>query len=69
MNSIKPQKDGLLVSYSENEELFDNVLISIGRVPNSENLKLENTKIKTSEQGYIQVNDRMETSIPGIFAI
>lgn len=69
VESIKAQKQGLLVSHGGKEEIFDNALISIGRVPNSKNIKIENTDVKTDKHGFIVVNDKMETNVPGIFAI
>ncbi len=44
------------------------VLIATGRTPNSDDLKLENTKIKT-DRGYIVVNDKLETTGPDIYAL
>ncbi|HVC82695.1 MAG TPA: dihydrolipoyl dehydrogenase [Chloroflexota bacterium] len=46
----------------------DRVLSAIGFVPNSENLGLEALGVKIG-RGFIQVNDRMETGVPGIYAI
>jgi dihydrolipoamide dehydrogenase len=46
----------------------DRVLSAIGFVPNSENLGLEALGVKI-ERGFIQVNDRMETGAPGVYAI
>ncbi|MFQ6058087.1 MAG: dihydrolipoyl dehydrogenase [Anaerolineae bacterium] len=46
----------------------DRVLVAIGRDPNSENLGLEASGVAI-ERGFIQVNERMETSVPGIYAI
>lgn len=69
VESIKAQKKGLLVSYGGKEELFDNVLISIGRMPNSKNIGIVNTDIKTTEQNFIITNDKMETNVQGIYAI
>lgn len=51
------------------EELYDRVLISVGRVPNGENIGLENTKVERDEKGFIKVNSRMETADPNISAI
>ena len=51
------------------EELFDRVLVSVGRVPNCEDLGLENTKIEQDDRGFIKVNDRLETADPAISAI
>ena len=39
------------------EELYDRVLVSVGRVPNSADLGLENTKVTLDEKGFIKVND------------
>ena len=46
----------------------DIVIVAIGRKPNSENIGLENVGIET-ERGFINVNDMMETSVKGIYAI
>lgn len=51
------------------EELYDRVLVSVGRVPNSDNLGLENTKAQLDEKGFIKVNDRQQTGEPNIYAI
>jgi len=51
------------------DELYDRVLVSVGRVPNSADLGLENTKVERDEKGFIKVNPRMETSDPSICAI
>ncbi len=46
----------------------DRVLISVGRRPNSENLGLEAVGVKT-EKGFVVVDRRLRTNIPGIYAI
>lgn len=46
----------------------DRVLYGVGFAPNSENLGLEALGVPM-ERGYIQVNDRMETGVPGVYAI
>jgi dihydrolipoamide dehydrogenase len=51
------------------EELYDRILVSIGRVPNTNNLGLENTKVEQDERGYIRVNEKQETADPAIRAI
>jgi dihydrolipoamide dehydrogenase len=53
----------------EKEELFDRVLVSVGRVPRFHDLGLENTKIEQDERGFIKVNDKMETADPALLAI
>jgi dihydrolipoamide dehydrogenase len=46
----------------------DRVLYAVGFAPNSEDLGLEALGVAT-KRGFIQVNDRMETTVPGIYAI
>jgi dihydrolipoamide dehydrogenase len=53
----------------EKEELFDRVLVSVGRVPRCRDLGLENTKVQQDERGFIKVNDKQETDDPHILAI
>ncbi len=53
----------------EKAELYDRVLVSIGRVPNSEDFGLEHTRIDRDEKGFIKVNSRQQTSEPDIYAI
>ena len=51
------------------EELFDRVLVSVGRVPNCSDIGLENTKVQRDEKGFIKANAQMATDDPNIFAI
>jgi dihydrolipoamide dehydrogenase len=53
----------------QKEELYDRVLVSVGRVPNCADLGLENTKVERDEKGFIKVNERQETNDPAILAI
>jgi pyruvate/2-oxoglutarate dehydrogenase complex dihydrolipoamide dehydrogenase (E3) component len=45
------------------------LLIAIGRTPNTDDLGLEAAGIETDEHGYIKVNGRLETNVPGVWAI
>ena len=47
----------------------DYCLIAIGRRPYTDNLGLENVGITPDEKGRIPVNDHLETTVPGIYAI
>lgn len=53
----------------EIEELYDRVLVSVGRVPNSSDLGLENTRVQKDEKGFVRVNDKLQTDDPMIYAI
>ncbi|QEG37802.1 dihydrolipoyl dehydrogenase [Bythopirellula goksoeyrii] len=48
---------------------FDRVLVSVGRRPVSTGLGLENTKVTVNKRGFVEVNERQETSDPHILAI
>lgn len=45
------------------------LLIGAGRVPNTDTLNLESAGIETDDKGYIKVNERLETNIPGVYAM
>jgi dihydrolipoamide dehydrogenase len=47
----------------------DKVLVTVGRVPNSQGLGLEAAGVETDDRGFIVVNQRQETSAAGIYAI
>ena len=44
------------------------ILIATGRTPNTDALQLSNTDIKTEQRGHIIVNEKLETSVEGIYA-
>ena len=50
-------------------ELYDRILVSVGRAPNGEDLGLEHTKVQKDERGFIKVNERQQTDDPAIYAI
>lgn len=47
----------------------DALLVATGRTPNTDTLNLDATGLTTDERGCIPVNDRLETNVPGIYAI
>ena len=49
--------------------LADRVLVSVGRQLNTTAIGLEKTGVKVHENGLVAVNDKMQTNIPGIYAI
>ncbi len=50
-------------------ELYDRVLVAVGRVPNSADLGLENTKVELDEKGFVKINPHQQTDDPNIYAI
>jgi dihydrolipoamide dehydrogenase len=49
--------------------IFDKVLVSVGRRPNSANLGLDRAGVEVDGRGFIKVNEQRRTSVPHIFAI
>jgi pyruvate/2-oxoglutarate dehydrogenase complex dihydrolipoamide dehydrogenase (E3) component len=45
------------------------LLVATGRIPNSDTLNLSTAGVQTDKRGFIQVNDRLETSAKGIYAL
>jgi pyruvate/2-oxoglutarate dehydrogenase complex dihydrolipoamide dehydrogenase (E3) component len=45
------------------------LLLAVGRVPNTEMLDLEAAGVETDHRGYIKADERLETSVPGIYAL
>ncbi len=44
------------------------LLVATGRIPNSDQLCLEKTGVKVDKHGFVEVNEKLETNIPGIYA-
>ncbi len=45
------------------------LLVATGRRPNTENLGLESAGIELTDRGYLKVNERLQTTAPGVWAI
>ncbi len=71
--TAKETKNGIQVRFegegAGKEETFEAVLIAVGRKPNSEIPGLENTRVKTTSRGYIEVDAQRRTAEPSLFAI
>jgi dihydrolipoamide dehydrogenase len=73
VEKLDARKDGVSVTSTGSDgittELFDRVLVAVGRKPNTEQLGLEQTKIALSHKGFIQVDKQMRTAEQTVFAI
>ncbi|HVO79876.1 MAG TPA: dihydrolipoyl dehydrogenase [Terriglobales bacterium] len=67
--SFKPTAEAQQAASAANEQVFDKVLVSVGRKPNSEIRGLENTSVTVSPRGFIEVNRQLQTDDPVIYAI
>jgi dihydrolipoamide dehydrogenase len=74
VSKIEAKKDGIHVSFEgenapKGTEIYDRVLVSIGRRPNGKNIGAENAGVAVDERGFINVDKQMRTNVPHIFAI
>ena len=66
--------DGIQVRFKgenlqEPEQVFEQVLIAVGRSPNTDWIGLENTKVETDQGGFVRVDAQRRTTDPTIYAI
>src|SRR5947208_6122519 len=74
VTAVKEESNGIRVCFDgkdvkEREKVFDKVLVSVGRKPNSEIAGLDRTQVKLGQRGFIQVNKQLQTDDPPIYAI
>jgi dihydrolipoamide dehydrogenase len=73
VNTIEPKVDGIHVSFEFEgkleSEVYDRVLIAIGRRPNGKVIKAELAGVNVTDQGFIPANKQMRTNVSHIFAI
>jgi dihydrolipoamide dehydrogenase len=72
--AVKDEGTGIRATFEgpevkEREKVFDRVLVSVGRKPNSEIPGLEKTQVKLGARGFVQVNKQLQTDDPSIYAI
>jgi len=66
---IRAHFEGAGLKENQREKVFDRVLVSVGRKPNSEIAGIENTLVKVGPRGFIEVNKQLQTADPSIYAI
>jgi dihydrolipoamide dehydrogenase len=70
VTAVKANKTGLKVSFSEGkDQVFDQILVAVGRTPNGRTLDADKAGVKVDERGFIPVDKQQRTNVPGIYAI
>ncbi len=73
VSEIKAQKNGLKVSFEGDKapapEIFDKVLVAVGRRPNGDKIGADNAGVKVDDNGFIPVDKQQRTNVSNIFAI
>ncbi|MGY3214796.1 mercuric reductase [Mucilaginibacter sp. HD30] len=72
--SFKQKTNGKITATVKNAEIekkikCSHVLLAVGRVPRTQSLGLEKTGVAVDEKGFIKVNGKLETNVPGIYAL
>jgi dihydrolipoamide dehydrogenase len=74
--AMKAAKDAVAVTFdgeglgdAPKERTFDRVLVSVGRRPNGNVPGLDTTMVKVNQRGFIEVNGKLQTAEPSIYAI
>lgn len=72
VTAAREVSDGISVKLEgavNEERTYEQVLVSVGRKPNTSGFGLENTKVKVNARGFIEVDAQRRTAEPNIFAI
>ncbi|MDC7233689.1 MAG: dihydrolipoyl dehydrogenase [Spirochaetales bacterium] len=73
VTKVEPQEKGLLVSFegdgAPGPTLYDKILVSIGRRPNTEGIGLDALGLDADARGFIPVNEKRQTAVSHIYAI
>jgi dihydrolipoamide dehydrogenase len=73
VDQLELRQDGIAATVTGPDgtttDVFDRVLVAVGRRANTEQLGLEHTNVAISEKGFVQVDRHMRTAEPAIFAI
>jgi dihydrolipoamide dehydrogenase len=74
INEVKTTGEGVTIAYTDKDGNAktleaDRLIVSVGRVPNTDNLGLESIGLKANERGFIDVDDHCRTTVPNVYAI
>jgi dihydrolipoamide dehydrogenase len=66
---VKVDADSVSFSIDKKKITVDRVLVAAGRAANVEGIGLETIGVRLDDRGFVKVNDRLETTVPGVYAI
>jgi dihydrolipoamide dehydrogenase len=74
IDKVAQKKTGVMVEYTDDKGLAqklecDKLIVSVGRVPNTDGLGAGNVGLKVSERGFIEVDEHCRTNLPNVYAI
>jgi len=74
IEKVASRKNGVVVDYTDDKGLAqklecDRLVVSVGRVPNTDGLGAAKVGLKVDARGFIEVDDHCRTNLPNVFAI
>ena len=74
IGKVTQKKTGITVDYTDDKGLAqklecDKLIVSVGRVPNTDGLGASNVGLKVSDRGFVEVDDHCKTNLPNVYAI
>ena len=75
VGKVTPAKNGksVTVEYEDKDgakkESFDRLIVSVGRVPNTDGLNADAVGLKIDERGFVEVDDHCKTNLDGVWAV
>jgi dihydrolipoamide dehydrogenase len=73
VTKMEAQKQGIKVSFEGKDapesDIFDRVLVAVGRVPNGAKIGADKAGVQVNERGFIPVDKQLRTNVPHIYAI
>ncbi len=74
IEKVAQKKTGISVEYTDEKGLAqklecDKLIVSVGRVPNTDGLGAGNVGLKLTERGFVDVDDHCKTNLPNVYAI
>ncbi|MBL0125600.1 MAG: dihydrolipoyl dehydrogenase [Betaproteobacteria bacterium] len=74
IEKVTQKKTAITIDYTDEKGLAqklecDKLIVSVGRVPNTDGLGANNVGLKVSDRGFIEVDDHCKTNLPNVYAI
>ncbi len=74
IGKVTQKKTGITVDYTDDKGLAqkldcDKLIVSVGRIPNTDGLGANNVELKLSERGFIEVDEHCRTNLPNVYAV
>jgi dihydrolipoamide dehydrogenase len=69
VESVEASDDGLTVKFGEHTEVFDKILVAVGRKPNGGVIGADKAGVNVTDRGFVESDLQMRTNVPHIYSI